>query len=186
VIFTPKSLLRHPGCISSVDELTEGRFREVINDPAADPGSVKKIVFCSGKVYYDILQKREETRKDHVAVIRLEQLYPFPAEQLREVTGRYPDAKHFEWLQEEPANMGPLHFILQNFKSVNLDVVARPPSGSTATGSSKLHKIQQNLLTEKALGICTCEHAYGSCKLECAETELIVSNRPSPAGGKHH
>lgn len=168
VIFTPKSLLRHPLCVSPLDDLASGGFREVIDDPIADHATVTKLVFCSGKIYYDILQKREETGRKDVALIRIEQLYPFPAEQIREILERYPLAALYEWVQEEPANMGPWNFINDMFTDVTLKVVARPPSGTTATGSSQLHKIQQNLLAEKALGICTCDHAHGSCKLECA------------------
>jgi len=168
VIFTPKSLLRHPRCISSLDDLAAGGFREILDDKDANPSTVTKLVFCSGKIYYDILQKREETRNDTVALIRIEQLYPFPFEQIREVINRYFFAKEYEWVQEEPANMGAWNFIRNILSDVTLNVVARPSSGSTATGSSQLHKIQQNLLAEKALGMCTCEHAHGSCKLECA------------------
>jgi len=168
IIFTPKSLLRHPYCISSLDDLTSGGFREVIDDPGANPEKITKLVFCSGKIYYDILQKKEETRNDDVALIRIEQLYPFPQEQLRKILNKYPLTTQLEWVQEEPANMGAWNFIHDHFTDATLNLVARPPSGSTATGSSQLHKIQQNLLAEKALGMCTCEHAYGSCKLECA------------------
>jgi len=168
IVFTPKSLLRHPRCISSLGEMTSGGFKEVIDDSAADPKKITKLVFCSGKVYYDILQKREENEKYDVALIRIEQIYPFPHEQILEILNRYPMAAIYEWVQEEPSNMGAWNFIRNIFSDANLNVVARPSSGSTATGSSQLHKIQQNLLAEKALGMCTCEHAHGSCKLECA------------------
>jgi 2-oxoglutarate dehydrogenase E1 component len=169
VIFTPKSLLRHPRCVSAITEFTHGGFREVIDDTSADPEKITKLVFCSGKIYYDILTRLEESGTDHVALIRIEQLYPFPAKQISHIIKRYPSALHFEWVQEEPANMGALNYILQNLTGVKLNYVARPPSGSPATGSSQLHKIQQNLLVDKALGRCRCESAYGSCKLHCAE-----------------
>jgi len=169
VVFTPKSLLRHPRCVSTINDFTGGGFREVIADPTADAAKVTKLAFCSGKVYYDIIEKREQLGVDNVAVIRLEQLYPLPVKQLAEVISAYPKAIHFEWVQEEPANMGALNYILNNFPDLKLTFVARPPSGSPATGSSQLHKVQQNLLVEKALGRCTCEHAYGSCRLHCAE-----------------
>ncbi len=168
IIFTPKSLLRHPQCISSLDDLASGGFEEVIDDDSADPKKITKLVFCSGKIYYDILKKREETEKNDVALIRIEQFYPFPHHQLREILNRYPMAAAFDWVQEEPSNMGAWNFIQGIWDDATLNVVARPSSGSTATGSSQLHKIQQNLLAEKALGMCTCEHAHGSCKLECA------------------
>ena len=177
VIFTPKSLLRHPQCISPLDDFIYERFQEVIDDPLTDPATTTKLVFCSGKLFYDILQKREEIGNDGIAIIRIEQLYPFPISQLSSILKRYPNAHRFEWAQEEPANMGPWNFANQSFKGVNLHCVARPPSGSTATGSSRLHKIQQNLIAEKALDLCKCEHEYGSCKLECAETDLFTSIR---------
>ena len=104
-----------------------------------------------------------------VAVIRLEQLYPLPEKRLADMVSTYPNALHFEWVQEEPGNMGALNYIVQNFPKLNLTYVARPPSGSPATGSSQLHKVQQNLLAEKALGRCSCEFSYGSCRLHCAE-----------------
>ena len=171
VVFTPKSLLRHPGCVSTVDEFTTGGFREVIDDAKADPAKIERVVFCSGKIYYDIIEEREKSGRDHVAVVRIEQLYPLPIEQMNAVIRKYPKAKHHEWVQEEPVNMGAWKFILINFNTVPLHHVARPASGSPATGSSRLHKIQQKLIVEKALGKCTCEHANGSCRLHCAEHE---------------
>ncbi len=176
VIFTPKSLLRHPACVSSLNDLTNGGFREVIDD-LSDPAKVKKVVFCSGKIYYDIAEEKQKQNKQEVALVRLEQLYPLPLNQLNEVIARYASAKTFEWIQEEPVNMGAWQYIAQNFKVKKLMHTARPASGSPATGSSKLHKIQQRLLVEKALGQCTCEHAYGSCRLHCADDEVVVSHK---------
>jgi len=175
VVFTPKSLLRHPLCVSRLNEFSRGRFHEVIDEGNASPEKITKLVFCTGKIYYDILQKRAETGMDQVALIRIEQLYPYPQGQIREVLDRYSKATHYDWVQEEPVNMGAWSHMAQNLKEVKLNCVARPPSGSPATGSSRLHKIQQNLLCEKAVGLCTCEHANGSCKLECAETALLTS-----------
>ena len=169
VVFTPKSLLRHSRCISKIAEFTNGGFMDVIDDSLVDKSRVTKLAFCSGKVYYDIIEKREQVGVGNVTVIRLEQLYPLPEKKLAEVVATYPNAKHFEWVQEEPANMGALNYILRNFPEPGITYVARPPSGSPATGSSQLHKLQQNLLVEKALGKCSCEFASGSCKLHCAE-----------------
>jgi 2-oxoglutarate dehydrogenase E1 component len=169
VLFTPKSLLRHPLCISAIADFTQGGFREVIDDATADPVKISKIVFCSGKIYYDILARRKESQTNHVALVRIEQLYPFPAALIGRVIKRYPSVTHYEWIQEEPANMGALNYILQNITEVKLDYAARPPSGSPATGSSQLHKIQQSLLVDKALGKCSCESANSSCRLHCAE-----------------
>jgi len=174
VVFTPKSLLRHPRCVSAPGEFTTGNFREVMDDDGADPAKVRRVVFCSGKVYYDILEEKEKIQKEDVAIIRLEQLYPLPVTQLNQVTEKYSLATHWEWVQEEPVNMGAWKYISINFTSVPLHHVARPASGSPATGSSKLHKIQQRLIVEKALGKCTCEHANGSCRLHCTEHEVQV------------
>lgn len=171
VIFTPKSLLRHPECTSEPAEFTSGGFREVMDDPTADAAKVKRVVFCSGKLYYDILEEKKKREIDHVAVVRIEQLYPLPEKQMNAVIAKYKHAKHFEWAQEEPVNMGAWKYISINYRTVSLHHVARPASGSPATGSSKLHKIQQNLVVEKALGMCTCEYANGSCRLHCAEHE---------------
>jgi 2-oxoglutarate dehydrogenase E1 component len=169
VIFTPKSLLRHPRCISPITDFTSGGFREVIDDLSASPGKITKLVFCSGKLYYDILEKKESLGKEDIALIRLEQLYPLPERQIKDILARYTKARQIEWAQEEPSNMGALNYIMQNFPDTRVSFVARPPSGSPATGSSQLHKIQQGLITDKALGICTCEQAYGSCRLHCSE-----------------
>jgi 2-oxoglutarate dehydrogenase E1 component len=180
VVFTPKSLLRHPGCVSSVEDFTTGGFCEVIDDDTAIPAKIRRVVLCSGKVYYDILEERKKQQKEDVAIIRIEQLYPLPIKQLQAIFTRYPQVAHWEWVQEEPVNMGAWKFISQNmvfepgFKMPVLHHTARPASGSPATGSSRLHKIQQKLIVEKALGKCTCEHANGSCRLHCAEHEFQI------------
>jgi len=182
IVFTPKSLLRHPRCVSSLSDFTTAGFLEVIDDPAADPSKIKRVVICSGKVYYDILEEKEKQHNDEVAVIRLEQLYPLPVTQLQPLFEKYRKTIHWEWVQEEPANMGAWKFISQNlilpahFGFSPMRHTARPASGSPATGSSRLHKIQQKLIVEKALGKCTCEHANGSCRLHCAEHEYQIVN----------
>ncbi|MEI7500191.1 MAG: 2-oxoglutarate dehydrogenase E1 component [Bacteroidota bacterium] len=171
VIFTPKSLLRHPRCISSIEEFTIGMFHEVLDDVSADPEKIRRVVFCSGKVYWDITEEKERQQKEDVAVIRLEQLYPLPMKQLNAIIAKYTKTLHWEWVQEEPVNMGAWKYISINFNTVQLHHVARPASGSPATGSSRLHKIQQKMIVEKALGKCACEHANGSCRLHCVEHE---------------
>jgi 2-oxoglutarate dehydrogenase E1 component len=147
---------------------------EVLDDPVADPEKIKRVVLCSGKVYYDILEEKENTSKQDVAIIRLEQLYPFPHDQLTKIIKKYSAAERWEWVQEEPANMGALKFIMNTFRDVPLIFTSRPISGSPATGSGKLHKIQQQLIVEKALGFCKCSEAKGSCRLHCAETEKQI------------
>jgi 2-oxoglutarate dehydrogenase E1 component len=174
VVFTPKSLLRHPRCVSSIEDFTTGGFREVLDDATADPAKIRRVVLCSGKVYYDILEEKEKQQKDDVAVIRLEQLYPLPLQQLTLLITKYAGAPHWEWVQEEPVNMGAWKHLSINFNAIPLHHVARPASGSPATGSSRLHKIQQKLIVEKALGRCTCEQANSSCRLHCAEHEFQI------------
>ncbi len=174
IVFTPKSLLRNPRCTSSPDEFTLGGFREVIDDPAADPGKITRVVICSGKVYYDILEEKEKQKLEDTALVRLEQLYPLPLGHLNALLTRYPLANHWEWVQEEPVNMGAWKYISIHLNILPLHHVARPASGSPATGSSGLHKIQQRLIVEKALGKCTCEYANKSCRLHCADQENHV------------
>lgn len=147
---------------------------EVLDDHQANPARINRIEFCSGKLYYDIIEEREKEKKDDTAIIRIEQLYPFPYEQMRQILAKYPLAKSWEWVQEEPANMGALKFIVNTFRDVPLIFTSRPISGSPATGSGKLHKIQQQLIVEKALGFCNCSDANGSCRLHCAENEKQV------------
>ncbi len=171
VIFTPKSLLRHPRCISPLPEFTHGGFREVIDDVSADPEKIRKVVFCCGKLFYDLLEGKEKFHKEDIALVRIEQLYPFPLKQLREVIKHYDKAVKWHWVQEEPANMGAEGFLLQNFREVPLIFTTRPPSGSPATGSSRLHKIQQQLLVEKAMGQCNCKEADETCRLHCSDKE---------------
>jgi 2-oxoglutarate dehydrogenase E1 component len=171
VIFTPKSLLRHPRCVSPLSDFSTGGFREVIDDPTANPKAIRKVVFCSGKIYYDLLEAKEKLEKEDIALVRIEQLYPLPIEQLRGIFKRYQKAELWHWIQEEPANMGARDFILQNIKEVPLIFTTRPPSGSPATGSSRLHKIQQQLLVDKAMGQCSCEVANETCRLHCSDKE---------------
>jgi len=171
VVFTPKSLLRHPACVSLPGDFTRGGFREIIDDPHPEPEKVQRVVLCSGKVYYDILEEKEKQHVTDVALVRLEQLYPLSVRQLKEIHKRYPSARQWEWVQEEPVNMGAWPFLSLNLPSFHLYHTARPASGSPATGSSRLHKLQQKLIVDKAIGKCTCKHANGTCLLQCAEHE---------------
>jgi 2-oxoglutarate dehydrogenase E1 component len=170
VVFTPKSLLRHPECISPVPALTRGLFQEVIDDDI-NAEEVTRINFCNGKVYYDLIAERRKREHNNVAFVRIEQLYPFPLLQLHAIIKRYPNAKTFAWVQEEPANMGAWSFILRHFKGVKLLLVARPESGSPATGSPKLHVQRQAKIIDKAFGDCTCENRNHTCKMLCAPKE---------------
>lgn len=136
VVFTPKSLLRHPKCVSTMAELSQGRFQEVIDD-TLDKKKVKKVAFCSGKLYYDLLQYREENNRTDVALVRLEQLYPFPKKQLEAVVKTYPASTEWVWVQEEPENMGAALFIHRVWKNMPLTFIARHESGAPASGSMK-------------------------------------------------
>jgi len=158
VVFTPKSLLRHPRCVSSLRDLAEGAFEPVLDD-TLEPAGVRRVVFCTGKLYYDLLKAREEAGARHVAIVRLEQLYPVPAEALGRVLARYPASAVLAWAQEEPRNMGAWRFVREQF----LDGVVRDPAGRSlsyiggdasaapAPGSHKLHVIEQEAITGEAL-----------------------------------
>jgi 2-oxoglutarate dehydrogenase E1 component len=149
VVMTPKSLLRHPRCVSPLKDLSVGRFREILDDTIADPQEVRKLVFCSGKLYYELLAKREELKANDVALIRIEQLYPFPERQFRKILARYPKAKKTVWSQEEPANMGARAHILLTVRDVDWLEVSAPESASPASGSHQAAlAIQKNLINE--------------------------------------
>ncbi|MFO7723762.1 MAG: 2-oxoglutarate dehydrogenase E1 component [Bacteroidales bacterium] len=172
IIFTPKSLLRHPECVSSPEEFTAGGFMEVIDDHQADPEKVHKVVFCSGKIWYDLALARKERQREDIALVRLEQLYPLPVEQMVEIVARYTKADAWLWTQEEPGNMGAWTYISRNFKDVPLRMVARPDSGSPATGSSQFHKIRQAKVIEKTFGDCHCERVKEECRMVCSQREF--------------
>lgn len=143
VMMTPKSLLRHPRCISQLDELANGKFQEVIDDALANAKDVDKVVFCSGKLYYELLERQEEDDAKNVALVRLEQFYPFPKTQVNEIINKYNKAKQIIWAQEEPENMGGWSFVLRHFEGVNLRLISRRASASPASGSSKVFAKRQ-------------------------------------------
>jgi 2-oxoglutarate dehydrogenase E1 component len=153
VVMTPKSLLRHARAVSPLDALTEGRFRPVIEDPAG--ADVTRILLCSGKVYYDLARARDEAGREDAAVIRMEQLYPFPREELAQVLERHPQADTV-WVQEEPKNMGAWVFLALRFADAfpkrRLRYVGRAESASTATGYYNTHTREQERLVGEALG----------------------------------
>jgi 2-oxoglutarate dehydrogenase E1 component len=167
VIFTPKSLLRHPLCVSSIEDFASGGFKEVIDDADADPEKVTRVVFCSGKLYYELLEEKTSKNLDYVALVRLEQLYPLPEDQLKTIIKKYHKAIDHIWSQEEPVNMGALYFMAQYFPGVTLKAVARPASGSPATGSSKFHNIRQRKIIEKSFQECDCPMVKEECRMIC-------------------
>ncbi|WP_338646532.1 2-oxoglutarate dehydrogenase E1 component [Flavobacterium sp. KS-LB2] len=135
VVFTPKSLLRDPRCVSTVEELASGSFQETIDDATVNKADVKTLVFCTGKFYYDIIAERENNGRKDVAVVRIEQLFPLPVEQLKAIIAQYPDADDYVWAQEEPKNMGAYSYMLMNFDLVkwrlaSLKAYAAPAAGS--------------------------------------------------------
>ena len=159
VVFTPKSLLRHPRCVSPLSDLAEGRFEPVIDDRAADPARVRRVVLCSGKVYFDLLKAREDAKRDDVALVRVERLYPFPAAELQAALGRYPGTAEIVWCQEEPRNMGAWRFVRERFLDGDLEAAGRAPryagrtaSAAPAPGSLKVHLLEQDALVREALG----------------------------------
>jgi len=152
VIMSPKSLLRHPACISSLEEIATGGFRELIDDENILAATkVSKVIFCSGKIYYDLYERKEKEKRKDIAIVRLEQLFPFPAEQVEAIFSRYKKAQFF-WVQEEPANMGAWYYILNLLHKKDLALIARKPSASPATGFKKLHAKEQEEIILKALG----------------------------------
>jgi 2-oxoglutarate dehydrogenase E1 component len=135
IVFTPKSLLRHPLVVSSVDDLANGHFQEVIDDANVDKKKVKTLVFCTGKFYYDLLAEREANGRKDVALVRIEQLFPLPVEQLKSIIKSYPNADDYVWAQEEPKNMGAYSFMLMNFDLVKLRCASLKPYSAPAAGS---------------------------------------------------
>ncbi|MFP9113975.1 2-oxoglutarate dehydrogenase E1 component [Flavobacterium sp. RHBU_3] len=136
VVFTPKSLLRHPSVVSSANELATGSFQEVLDDPIADAAKVKTLVFCTGKFYYDLVAEREKLGRDDVAFVRLEQLFPLPTEQIKAVLAKYTNADDYVWAQEEPRNMGAYGYMLMNFTEVKFRVASLKAYSAPAAGSS--------------------------------------------------
>jgi 2-oxoglutarate dehydrogenase E1 component len=154
VVFTPKSLLRHKAAVSTVADFTTGTFQTVIND-AVDPAGITRVLLCSGKVYYDLVAARADRKIGNTAIVRVEQLYPIPVEEIRAALKSYPNATDYAWIQEEPANQGAWSFIalnlLEHLNGVALRRISRPASAAPAVGSAKLHDAEQAALIEAAL-----------------------------------
>ncbi len=150
--FSPKANLRHPGSFSRMEEFVNGGFKEVIDDDIAEAGKVKKILFCSGKIYFDLAERRQKENRTDIAILRLEQIYPLPFKQLEELNKKYNKATWF-WVQEEPLNMGAASFLQTNLKSINYGLISRQPSASTATGFNKIHQQEQSEIIETAFSI---------------------------------
>ena len=165
---TPKSLLRHKRCVSNISEfISKSSFHRVLEDDAykkeknlislQKDNKIKKVVMCSGKIYYDLIEERERTKNNDTVFVRIEQLYPFPAKTLAKVLKKYKKAK-FIWCQEEPKNMGAWNTMrnyiertleMINFKDINIKYVGRSASSTTATGNANKHLAQQKEILEK-------------------------------------
>ena len=153
VNFSPKANLRLPASYSHINEFTEGGFKEVYDDvDVKDPTSIKKLLFCSGKIYFDLLTKKVDGNHEDVAIIRLEQIYPLPQAQLDVLYKKY-DSAIWYWVQEEPQNMGAATFLRMNLQNINFYIISRAASASTATGYSKVHTKEQQELIETAFSI---------------------------------
>ncbi|MFV0375879.1 MAG: 2-oxoglutarate dehydrogenase E1 component [Mangrovibacterium sp.] len=142
VVFTPKSLLRHPLVSCTLSDLAEGSFREVIDDHVLIPDKIEQVVFTSGRLYYDLLKNRIDRGDEHTAIVRMEQLYPLPVEQVDAILSKYKKAKRIIWAQDEPENMGAWPFLQRKLKHIHFEVAARPESGTPAGGLMKQHNLR--------------------------------------------
>lgn len=157
-VMTPKSVLRHAQAVSTLDDLEKGRFRRILLDRIIVPEQVRRVLLCTGKIYYDLARMREELKHNSVAIVRLEQLYPLEDEELRAALSSYPAKVPVVWVQEEPANMGSWRYLLARFGNRLLDTwsfsaVCRPASASPATGWHAIHQIEQTKLLKAAFDV---------------------------------
>ena len=153
IVMSPKSLLRHPQCISNMEDITKGKFHELFDDEknftTAQAGKIKRVLWCSGKIYYDLLDYREKNNIKDTAIVRLEQLYPLPFKQMDAIVKKYSNAQSV-WVQEEPANMGAWTYMLSCYQGVSFKLSARKASASPATGHAKRHAQEQQKIIETA------------------------------------
>lgn len=151
--FSPKANLRHPGSYSRMYEFTAGGFKELIDDVSvADATVITKVLFCSGKIYFDLAERKQKENRNDVAIIRMEQIYPLPQQQLDELYKKYSKAIWY-WVQEEPLNMGAATFLRMNLQRINFAVISRQPSASTASGYAKIHAQEQMKIIDTAYSI---------------------------------
>ena len=154
IVATPKSLLRSTGASSPITSFTSGGFQVVLGDAKAEPSSVKRVLLCSGKIYYELVSEREKRQDTSTAIVRIEQLYPFPLTDVTEELNRFSTAATVRWVQEEPANMGAWPFVRSQLRSIQIaarcEYCGRSASGSTATGSHTIHQIEQQRLLDTA------------------------------------
>jgi 2-oxoglutarate dehydrogenase E1 component len=158
VVMTPKSLLRHPQSVSALEDLTKGRFQPLIGESEPhDPQKIKRVVFCSGKVYFDLVDGRKKLEARQAAIVRIEQLYPFPRDEFNEALAKYPNASEIVWCQEEPENQGAWYQIKHKLLAYTQDqkheliYVSRKGTSTTAVGYLKVHQKEQEELVRQAL-----------------------------------
>ena len=157
VVLTPKSLLRHPRVVSNLEDLAQGRFQRILPDSRKDPESTSRVLLCSGKIFYELDQARQDNGRNDVAILRVEQLYPLAAETVKEALSPYPDGTPVYWVQEEPENMGAWRYWYVRFGEKiagrwPLSRISRLASASPATGSASSHKLEQQEIIDKAFG----------------------------------
>ncbi len=158
IVMTPKSLLRHPGAVSELSELADGEFQRIIpDDHAGQKRDIKRVLLCSGKIYYDLIERREQLGRQDVAILRIEQLYPFPMKRLRKAMEEYGDDTEVFWVQEEPRNQGAWPFLRMRFcprlvDRFELRGITRAESASPATGSRAAHMMEQEIILTEAIG----------------------------------
>lgn len=157
VVFTPKSLLRHPQAVSSLADLESGTFQRIILDDREDQSGTNKVLLCTGKIYYELVRQRKERGANDVAVLRIEQLYPLREEQLKEALAPYAEGTQVIWVQDEPENMGAWRFMCAHFGKhlcgmYPMSVASRPASASPATGSAHSHKLEEQVLMDRVFG----------------------------------
>ena len=154
VIMTPKRLLTHPSCVSKIEDFGEGTiFHEVLDDTREDPENVSRLIFCSGKVYYELDDYRKKNEIKNVAIIRLEQIYPFWGSHIEQIVSRYGNATKWVWCQEEPLSMGAWTFVgprLEKMTEHSVRYAGRDTAASPSTGSKTIHKMEQQRLIEEA------------------------------------
>jgi 2-oxoglutarate dehydrogenase E1 component len=151
--FSPKANLRLQSAYSHINAFTTGGFKEVIDDDFVENAqAVKKVLFCSGKIYYDLAEKQIKDGRKDVAIVRVEQIYPLPLKQLEELQHKYAGATWF-WVQEEPLNMGAASFLQMNLKSINYGIISRQAGASTASGYSKIHAQEQGEIIDAAFSV---------------------------------
>ena len=151
-VMSPKSLLRHPKVVSPLEDFATGTFQPILDDPTADPKKIKRLVLCTGKIYFELLEKKEKLNDETVALVRLEQIYPLNNEGISKILDKYSDRTSLVWAQEEPENMGAWSYILRNFRDTNIEVISPVPSATPAPGSHKMFERIQCGIMNRVFG----------------------------------